>query len=636
MFLREKGNRMNREINFIISVILLLLGLLAMMFAFRQQLKNEAKVLNKRRVEHLKIPYLIEEIKELLYQLTTTQLDSFIGSKELYERELNKRVSLKKALRGCTNGSDEDKQYIIDVIADLLRNYLIQQHEIDQVIYFNKPKFMSAKDMFDIIVYRYTKEYGKNALTKLIEEEGFDQGVKVEEETVPVYRITEGMIKEAFFKRQIQLTYEDKINIVAQRIYELYKGFGSIDIVRDMAIDGVSGGVSGVVNLDITSSIEEFQSYNFKPHNYDSIWIFFKGKSIHLEFLSFGSEKELKRVCQNIYRYNKAGQLSENIGYKVNEMRDGSRVVVVRPPFSESWAFFVRKFHLKNIELEELFHEESAIEMIGFLKFLMKGGRITSVTGSQGSGKTTLLMALIRHIYPTLTLRVQETAFELHLRKLYPKRNILTFKETETVTGQMGLDLQKKTDGSVNILGEIATDEVSVLMLQMAQVASLFTVFTHHAKTVKDLVLNLRNSLLKCNVFRDEKVATEQVVSVLDFDIHLNKDYEGNRYIERISEIVAIESQSDYSYQYREKEDKIAAFMDTVVEYFQKRTDTICYEERIIYRYNQGEYEWVQKITEEQKNKMKQRMTVEDSLLFDVFMEKYWEENIGVVTNWST
>ena len=78
----------------------------------------------------------------------------------------------------------------------------------------------------------------------------------------------------------------------------------------------------------------------------ESVWVFYRGVSLHLAFLSFGTMQELKRVCQNIYKYNHPGQLSEASGYKVNEMKDGSRVVVVRPPFAESWAFFVRKFDL--------------------------------------------------------------------------------------------------------------------------------------------------------------------------------------------------------------------------------------------------------------------------------------------------
>jgi pilus assembly protein CpaF len=58
------------------------------------------------------------------------------------------------------------------------------------------------------------------------------------------------------------------------------------------------------------------------------------------------------------------------------------------------------------------------------------------------------------------------------LRKIYKDRNILSFRETETISGQDGLDIQKKTDGTVNILGEVATDPVAAWMIQMAQVAS--------------------------------------------------------------------------------------------------------------------------------------------------------------------
>ena len=42
-------------------------------------------------------------------------------------------------------------------------------------------------------------------------------------------------------------------------------------------------------------------------------------------------------------------------------------------------------------------------------------------------------MAMIENIYDTMNIRVQETAFELHLRKIYPTRNILSFRETDTI-----------------------------------------------------------------------------------------------------------------------------------------------------------------------------------------------------------
>ena len=86
------------------------------------------------------------------------------------------------------------------------------------------------------------------------------------------------------------------------------------------------------------------------------------------------------------------------------------------------------------------------------------------------------------------------------------------------------MDVQKKTDGSVNIIGEVATDPVASWMIQAAQVASKFTLFTHHAKTFPNLVTALRNSMLRTGVFTDEKTAEEQVVQVLNFDVHQVKD----------------------------------------------------------------------------------------------------------------
>ena len=80
-------------------------------------------------------------------------------------------------------------------------------------------------------------------------------------------------------------------------------------------------------------------------------------------------------------------------------MKDGSRVVVVRPSFSETWAFFVRKFDVKRATLEQLITIPGKEDAISLLKFLVKGARIIALTGEQGSGKTTMLMGMIENIY---------------------------------------------------------------------------------------------------------------------------------------------------------------------------------------------------------------------------------------------
>ena len=236
-------------------------------------------------------------------------------------------------------------------------------------------------------------------------------------------------------------------------------------------------------------------------------------------------------------------------------------------------------------------------------------------------------MAMIENIYETMNLRITETAFELHLRKIYPTRNILSMRETETVSGQDCLDVQKKTDGSVNIIGEVATDPVASWMIQSAQVASKFTLFTHHAKTFPDLVTALRNSMLRAGVFKDEKTAEEQVVQVLNFDIHLVKDFRGRRYIQRVTECIPVEDKNDYTFDYRKEttlEGKLEKFMDNATTYFTKVTNREIYRYVNILEFHDDQYVLTNKISDANIEEMRNNMDESDVKDFDEFIERNW------------
>ena len=238
-----------------------------------------------------------------------------------------------------------------------------------------------------------------------------------------------------------------------------------------------------------------------------------------------------------------------------------------------------------------------------------------------------MLMAMIENIYETMNLRITETAFELHLRKIYPTRNILSMRETETVSGQECLDVQKKTDGSVNIIGEVATDPVASWMIQSAQVASKFTLFTHHAKTFPDLVTALRNSMLRAGVFKNEKTAEEQVVQVLNFDIHLVKDFRGRRYIERVTECIPVEEKNEYTYDHRKEktlEGKLDKFMDNSTIFYSKTTNRELYQYRNIMEYHDGKYVLTKPISD--KNIREMRINMDDAHVADCdnFLERNW------------
>lgn len=601
----------------------------------KSETKEQVTELSREK-EKFSVHKMQEFIKKQFDEITRMNLYDLALSEEEFERRKNVKYELKKALKGAGYADASDKKYVKTLMFDLLRNnYKVNDFNINNAISFDNFEMLTSQDKFEILMHLYKKEYRADALTQIITKYNLDFPKFEFDPEVSSYVITVKEIDEIFSKevKEDTLVFDDKLEIVVQRIYQKYKGYSVVDDIRDMNIDGISGGVSGIPPsfLDQVVGMDDYlNQMNDKkvPMSYDSVWIFYKGKAMYLSFLSFGSETELKRVCQNIYKYNNPGQLSESVGFKINEMKDGSRVVVLRPNFSESWAFFVRKFAPPTlISPEQLLVHKGKEQVIELLKFLIRGARVTAITGEQGCGKTTLLMAILKYIYPTITIRVQETAFELHLRKIYPYNNILSLRETESITGQMGLDVQKKTDGGVNILGEVATDPVAAWMIQMAQVASKFTLFTHHAKTFPNLITSLRNSLLKIGMFNSENVAEVQVVQVINFDIHLKRSTDGSRYIERITECIPLEKEFHYNNDYKnvtKTDQKLDKFMDNAVEYFQHMTQTNNYTYKNIIEFCDGEYIFKNPISEENIKAMRDNMAPEDVKVFDNFIDVAW------------
>lgn len=627
----------------IINAVLIIIILIAAFFIIRRVIKNRNQ---KAKAEQeasgqidvddktYTLDMMIKFIKKRLDEITKVNLYDLGLSEEELKRRKNKKYELKKALKGCTYGDVNDKKYVKELMFDILqKEYGVDETNISKAIPFDIPSLLTPQDKFDVIIYMYKKDFAYEALNELIKKYNLAELKYTAGDAKPSYVITPEEINDIYEKENYQLKFEDKLMVVVQRIYQLYKGYSSIDEIRDMNIDGVSGGVSGMPESFLSQVAQTDGGYlnqvmdHKVPRACDSIWIMYHGVSIRLAFLSFGNESELKRVCQNIYKYNNPGQLSDSNGYKINEMKDGSRVVVVRPSMSESWAFFVRKFDVQRATLEQLIRIPGKDETIDLLKYLVKGARIISLTGEQGCGKTTMLMAMIENIYETMNVRVQEMAFELHLRKIYPTRNILSLRETETVSGQEGLDVQKKTDGSVNIIGEVATDEVASWMIQAAQVASKFTLFTHHAKTFPDLITALRNSMLRTGVFNNEVIAEQQVVQVLNFDIHLVKDFRGNRYIQRVTECIPVENVNNYDYEQSKEtslEGKFGRFADNATRYFEKETNKELYKYVNILEYQDGKYVITNKISDDNLREMIINMDESDSAAFREFVEKQW------------
>ena len=181
---------------------------------------------------------MIQFIKKRLDEITKINLYDIGLSEEELERRKQKKYELKKALKGCTYGDVNDKKYVKELIFDLLfKEYGVNEVNISKAIPFDIPSLLTAQDKFDILINEYKKSFGYEALNELIKNYDLAELKYVDGSSKPSYVITEDDIHNIYEAENLNVSFEDKMNVVVQRIYQKYKGYSSIDEVRDMNID---------------------------------------------------------------------------------------------------------------------------------------------------------------------------------------------------------------------------------------------------------------------------------------------------------------------------------------------------------------------------------------------------------------
>lgn len=575
--------------NYILIAIIVVAVLFAL-YRYNKSLSSYKYEEENDEIEvELDIDFLVKETAKAFSRTLKKNINDDNLSKQAYLAKKKRTSALRQALTESGYGNPTAKRVVKNNIKDLINDnaYGIDEVSINNIIDFSNPRRISSQQKFEIILYMYNRQYGMNGFEKMVEEWGLDKPVEYKGE--PRYIVTKetmniiylGVLNgtgdgydECSLKNR-KLSYDDKVEILTQAIYERYTGFGAVDMLWETTIDGIDAGVSGIPK---GSFVLKTESPNIS-YSYDSIWITYHGINMHMQCLSFGSQSELIRVCDNIYKYDAQEALSRTKGYVQGTMMDGSRIIVARPPFADSYCFVLRKFNsTPSIDPFKLIHDENAEVPIIMMKWLIKGQRNIAITGSQNTGKTTWLKSSIRYIDPVYNLRVQESKAELNLNYAYPERNVISFQETPSVDAQEGLNIQKKTNGSVNIIGEVATAIQASHIIQTTMVASLFALFTHHAKTAADLVEAISNNLLELGLYNNKKDAVAMTSKVLNIDMHL-ANVNGRRFIERITEIEAI---GDEKYPSERETPGVltddATIKADMPEYFKRMTNPKLYE----------------------------------------------------------
>lgn len=611
----------------IMLILLVSAGVLIFLKFFRKY-KFDTDALNNDTKKY-ELKYLTEGVRDTFDTILNTDYTELNLNREETEKSMQSKEILRRSLKECTHGNTGAKMFVVDYIRDLLqRKFNLNESTINYCIPFDKVDELTIEYKFMILLHIYKRKFDMDAIAQLINRNNLARPLG--EGTKTYYDISVDDM-DLVFRRHLAIykkfTFTDKIAILAQKIYQDYKGLGVIDDIRFMKIDGMNAGTSGVPQTFYTYGTDE--SYGAKVGELpliacNSIWLMFGGKKIHLSFLGFGTESEIERVTKNICRYNNAPTLSKMKGRIVNTTADGCRVVGVRPDMAESFAFFIRKFDASSRRtLFDLYPFECVNKLDNMLGFLISGCMNTGLTGQQATGKTTCLMALIGYIPESLSIRLQEMAFELYLRKVYPRRNILTFVDTPSVSAQEGIELQKKTDGDVNLFGEVAQASVVPLALKMGQTGSAMLMFTSHHKTTQDLVDEWGDDLVSEGASTDSFKATQTVSSVLDIDIHLERFTDGTRCISRVTQILPHIAEP---YPEFDESDVERSNYNLHKEYFYRQTDRRMFDTADLITYYNGKYLFVNDLHPDKIAEIKSHYSPAQIDEFDAFLAKMHEE----------
>lgn len=520
--------------------------------------------------------------------------DSYMTARtnEEFEAASRTKIRIEEALINCVDGDIAAKATIKEMMVSILSSEVFPEVDRLYKVYPLNQGYISTYWMFEILMERLYESHGYRAFEYLIEKYHWNAEREDDEDcTTRAYFVNPSDVIEAYTQEMTRdITVREAYAVCATLNYARYKGYGIIDTLRDQAIDGINIGVSGTILTDDAAGFNMLRS----------VWIYYKGIHIHLRFLQFEDENELRRVTQLLCRFNSPGALTAKRGYIINTSQDKSRVLALRTPVAESWACIIRKFvldaktldFLLNPQLRDpvsralVYGEDGAplyaytnVQLVrNMIKLLMAGQVTTGFTGRQGSGKTTTMAAAIAEIDRKYNIRILELAPEMYAREIYTRRNILSVQETATVSAEELQDALKKSDAAITIIGEVATDVVAARMIQLGRVASVFTIFSHHANRTSDLVEALAMSAAAgSGSGATYDTMLPQVLDVVRVDVHQDYDVHGYRFIERVTEIIPLDSTPYPEY---DKNDPTNSMNKITAEFYKRTTDRERYTTR--------------------------------------------------------
>ena len=274
------------------------------------------------------------------------------------------------------------------------------------------------------------------------------------------------------------------------------------------------------------------------------IWIERQGR-LYETTVRFNDDSHLRRIIN---------KMVAQVGRRVDEsspmvdarLPDGSRVNVIIPPLSLSGPLVtIRKFSKKRLTVDDMVNLGAvSAEAVEFLQLCVRAELNILISGGTGSGKTTLLNALSAAIPESERIVTIEDAAELQLHQEHVLRLEARPKNIE---GEGEISIRELVRNSLRmrpdriIVGEVRGAE-ALDMLQAMNTGHDGSMSTAHANSPRDALHRIETMVLMAGFDLPVRAIRQQVSSVLDLIVHLDRFEDGSRRISYITEVQRMES----------------------------------------------------------------------------------------------
>lgn len=264
----------------------------------------------------------------------------------------------------------------------------------------------------------------------------------------------------------------------------------------------------------------------------------------------FADNQHLMRIIQRIV--SRVGRRIDEVNPMVDaRLPDGSRINAIIPPLALNGpSLSIRRFGTKPLQIDDLIEKKSVTpEIVDFLAAVVDSRISMLISGGTGSGKTTMLNALSNFIPREERLITIEDSAELLLQHKHVVRLETKVDNTEGV-GEISQRQLVKNSLRMRpdriIVGEVRGAE-ALDMLQAMNTGHEGSLTTVHANDTRDALARLEMMVAMSGFDLPLPVIRQYIANGIGIILHVSRLKGGQRCITKVSEIVSLNSQGDYT-----------------------------------------------------------------------------------------